>query len=85
MEHVLATASINITTFVEIILFSSTCSVQLTCLVFSCEFCEVFKNIWWWMVVDGGEWLWMMVGGGGWWWMVVVGGGSLWMAVGGGG
>ena len=38
------TASINITTLVKLILFSSTCSVQLTCQVFSCEFCEVCKN-----------------------------------------
>ena len=43
-EHVLVTASINITTLVKIILFSSTCSVQLTCQVFSCEFCAVSKN-----------------------------------------
>ena len=40
----MATASINITTLVKIILFSSTCSVQLTCQVFSYEFCEVSKN-----------------------------------------
>ena len=43
-EHELATASINITTLAKIILFSSTCSIQLTCQVFSCEFCEVSKN-----------------------------------------
>ena len=40
----MATASTNITALVKIILFSSTCSVQLTCQVFSCEFCEVSKN-----------------------------------------
>ena len=44
-EHLLATASINITTLVKFFLFSYTCSVQLTCQVFSCEFCEVSKNI----------------------------------------
>ena len=38
------TASINIMAIVKIILFSSTCSVQLTCQVFSYEFCEVSKN-----------------------------------------
>ena len=43
-EHVLAIASINITTLVKIILFSSTCPVQLTCQVFPCWFCEVSKN-----------------------------------------
>ena len=44
-EHLLATASINITTLVKFFLFSYTCYVQLTCQVFSCEFCEVSKNI----------------------------------------
>ena len=43
-EHVLATASINITILVKIILLSSTCSVRFTCQVFSCEFCEVSKK-----------------------------------------
>ena len=43
-EHVLATASINITILVKIILLSSTCSVRFTCQVFSCEFCDVSKN-----------------------------------------
>ena len=43
-EHVWATASINITTLVKLILFSSACFVQLTCQVFSCEFCEVSEN-----------------------------------------
>ena len=40
----MATASTNITALVKIILFGSTSSVQLTCQVFSCEFCEVSKN-----------------------------------------
>ena len=38
------TASINIMAIVKIILFSSTCSVQLTCQVFFCEFCKASKN-----------------------------------------
>ena len=41
----MATASTNITALVKIILFGSTSSVQLTCQVFSCEFCEVSKNV----------------------------------------
>ena len=44
IEHVWATASINITTLAKLILFSSTCFLQLTCQVFSCEFCEVSEN-----------------------------------------
>ena len=40
----MANAYINITTLVKIILCSSSCSVQLTCQLFSCEFCEVSKN-----------------------------------------